>query len=95
MSIRWKLFKNKSFPTPGLFCMCHNQFLDWLPEKTAFNLIDEFDIPEEPWIEKKNVPNTLTKSVKDEKNLLNQRRKKKIKSKKIQTQYYQTYGRNF
>ena len=47
MSIRWKLFKNKTSPTPGLFCRCHNSFLDWLPESVAFDLIDNHKVIEE------------------------------------------------
>ena len=47
MAIRWKLFKGKTSPTPGLFCSCHDVFLDWLPNKLAYELIDIHKIPEE------------------------------------------------
>jgi len=50
-SIRWKLFKNKSTPTPGLFCKCHNVFLIWIPDQLAYELIDDEKVPVEPWVE--------------------------------------------
>lgn len=53
LSIRWKLFKNKIYPTPGLFCKCHDTFLDWLPQDIAFDLIDNHKMEEERWVDRK------------------------------------------
>ena len=52
-SIRWKMFKGRTSPTPGLFCICHNTLLDWLPDQVAHELIDVDHLPVEPYIEKK------------------------------------------
>lgn len=48
MVIRWKYFKNNN-PTAGLFCSCHDAFIDWLPKDIAFDLIDNEKVPVELW----------------------------------------------
>lgn len=52
LSIRWKRFKNRNFPVPGLFCQCHDRLLDWLPENVAYELIDIDKMPVEPYKER-------------------------------------------
>jgi uncharacterized cysteine cluster protein YcgN (CxxCxxCC family) len=54
LSIRWKLFKDRPTPTAGLYCIKHNQFMDWLPDDVAYKLIDENKIPVHEWVEKKS-----------------------------------------
>jgi hypothetical protein len=53
MVIRWKLFRGKRSPTPGLFCSGHDCFLDWLPEKIAYELIDIHHVAVEIYVEEK------------------------------------------
>lgn len=56
LSIRWKKFRNRDWPVPGLFCQCHDRLLDWLPENIAYELIDQDKMPVEeykPRIKKK------------------------------------------
>jgi hypothetical protein len=53
LSIRWKLFKGRTTPTPGLFCMCHDVCLDWLPDTVAHELIEVDKLPVEPYIIRK------------------------------------------
>jgi hypothetical protein len=50
--IRWRMFKGKSDPTPGLFCRNHDIFLDWLKTEDANLLIDN-GIQESPYLERK------------------------------------------
>jgi hypothetical protein len=88
MSIRWKLFRGKISPTPGLFCSCHDVFLDWLPENVAYELIDVDRIPVEIYTERKK-----KKSKPSDKNVLKESFKKKKKFKKAAKQYELTYGR--
>lgn len=45
LAIRWKLFKGRTTPTPGLFCSCHDALLDWIPDDLAYELIDIHKIP--------------------------------------------------
>lgn len=94
MSIRWKMFTGKSFPTPGLFCRCHDAFLDWLPENIAFDLIDNHGVIEEIYTErkKKNAKPSLSKA-KDNSNYLKNRQKKKKKTKLVEQKYLETFGR--
>jgi hypothetical protein len=40
LSIRWKLFKGYIKPTAGLFCQDHDEFIMWLDDHLAFDLID-------------------------------------------------------
>jgi hypothetical protein len=44
LNIRWRLFKNQSKPTPGLFCSCHNIRLRWLNFEQADELI-KLEVP--------------------------------------------------
>jgi len=53
LSIRFKLFKGRPTPTPGLFCKAHDAFLDWLPDEVAYQLIDEDHMPVELYVERK------------------------------------------
>lgn len=39
--IRYRQFKNKITPTPGLFCSKHDVFLDWLKDSKATELIQD------------------------------------------------------
>lgn len=88
MSIRWKLFRGKSSPTPGLFCSCHDVFLDWLPEKVAYELIDVDKIPVEIYVERKRKPKpSLSKE-----NHLKNRQKKKKKVKQAKANYKLKFG---
>ena len=75
LAVRWKLFRGKTFPTPGLYCSCHNTFLDWLPENLAYELIDVHHLPVEPYVEKKRKP----KSAFGEKYMKNRQKKNKAK----------------
>jgi hypothetical protein len=88
MAIRWKLFRGKTSPTPGLFCSCHDVFLDWLPEKLAYELIDVHHLPVETYVERKKKPKP---SLSNEK-YLKTRQKKKKKIKKAQIDYKLKYG---
>jgi hypothetical protein len=40
LSIRWKLFKGYPKPTAGLFCRDHDEFIMWLDDHLAYDLID-------------------------------------------------------
>jgi hypothetical protein len=40
LSIRWKLFKGRLTPTAGLFCQDHDEFIMWLDDNLAYDLID-------------------------------------------------------
>ena len=88
LAIRWKLFRGKTFPTPGLYCSCHNTFLDWLPENLAYELIDVHHLPVETYVEKKRKPKPSPSNEK----YLKTRQKKKKKIKKAQTDYKLKYG---
>lgn len=60
--IRYKMFGKTGIATPGLFCKCHDVFLDWLPREVASELIDSGQVQEEPYLrrpKKKNKPKTL------------------------------------
>lgn len=37
--IRYRQFRGLDKPTPGLFCQYHDQFLDWLNQEVADQLI--------------------------------------------------------
>ena len=50
LSIRWKLFKGDTEPTPALACSDHNEFIQWLPQKIAYELIDVDKLPVEPYV---------------------------------------------
>ena len=50
MVIRWRVFGKQTKPTPGLFCSCHDAFIDWLPNDLAYDLIDNHKIQVENWI---------------------------------------------
>lgn len=90
MSIRWKLFRNKTSPTPGLFCSCHDVFLDWLPDDIAYELIDNEKVPVEIYTERKK----KKKSKPSGQNKLKARQKKQIKFKQVAKEYKDTTGRN-
>ena len=49
LSIRWKLFKSDVEPTPALACRDHNEFIQWLTHKLAYELIDVDRLPVEPY----------------------------------------------
>lgn len=55
LSIRWKLFKGDTEPTPALSCKDHNEFIQWLTHKVAYELIDIDGVPVEPY-QKYNKP---------------------------------------
>jgi hypothetical protein len=57
MAIRWKLFRNKTTSTPGLFCSEHDVFLDWLSDHVAYDLIDNHHIEVQPYSERKKKKN--------------------------------------
>lgn len=78
--IRWKKFNNKEFPTPGLFCQCHNVFLDWLPENLAYELIDNGIVIDEPW---KPSNKQLKRQQRTEQNLRNQEANKQRREKRM------------
>lgn len=59
--IRWKQFKNKNEPTPGLFCSFHDVFLDWLRYEDAIVLIDN-GTKESPYLERKKPKKKAKKS---------------------------------
>lgn len=92
MSIRWKLFRNKTSPTPGLFCSCHDTFLDWLPDDIAYDLIDNERVPVEIYTERKKKKNPKPSDLKVTPNYLKTRQKKKKKIKKAQRDYTLKYG---
>jgi hypothetical protein len=89
LSIRWKLFRNKKSPTPGLFCSCHDTFLDWLPDHIAYELIDVDRIPVEMYTERKKKKRAKPSDSK----VLKIGRTKKKKIKKAQNAYKLKYGR--
>ena len=90
MAVRWKLFRNKTSPTPGLFCSCHDVFLDWLPENLAYELIDIHHLPVEPYVErKKKAKPSLSK---EKKNVVKSRKVKKTKIKKAKAAYKLKFG---
>ena len=94
ISIRWKLFKTRTDPTPGLFCRCHGVFLDWLNDSVALDLIDNHKVPVEPWIElkKKKSPLTLTAAVNSKS--LRTRKAKRKKVKQAEQSYKLKTGQN-
>jgi hypothetical protein len=47
LSIRWKQFKGKHTPTAGLFCQDHDEFIMWLDDALAYDLIDNHKMPVE------------------------------------------------
>jgi hypothetical protein len=47
LSIRWKMFKGKCIPTAGLFCQDHDEFIMWLDDALAYDLIDNHKMPVE------------------------------------------------
>lgn len=59
--IRWRMFKNKNEPTPGLFCKFHDVFLDWLSIEDATLLIDN-GINEAPYLERKKPKKNKSKT---------------------------------
>ena len=94
ISIRWKLFKTRTDPTPGLFCRCHGVFLDWLNDQVALDLIDNHRVPVETWIEVKKTasPQTLTMSINSKS--LRTRRAKHKKIKQAKQKYKLKTGQN-
>jgi hypothetical protein len=46
-SIRWKTFKGHPKPTAGLFCQDHDEFIMWLDDRLAYDLIDNHKMPVE------------------------------------------------
>jgi hypothetical protein len=90
MAVRWKLFRNKTSPTPGLFCSCHDVFLDWLPEKLAYELIDVHHLPVETYVERKKKPKPSLP--KGRKNVLKSRKVKNKKIKKAKASYKLKFG---
>ena len=40
LSIRWKVFKGQYKATAGLFCQDHDEFIMWLDDNLAYDLID-------------------------------------------------------
>jgi hypothetical protein len=88
LSIRWKLFRNKTSPTPALFCSCHDAFLEWLPDQIAYELIDIDRIPVEIYTERKKKKKSRPSGSK----VLKNRQSKKKKIKKAQTAYKLKYG---
>jgi hypothetical protein len=54
VAIRWKMFRGKEIPTPGLYCSCHNTWLEWLSYRTACELIDS-GVQEQPYMKKQKV----------------------------------------
>lgn len=58
--IRYRPFRSKPVPTPGLFCQQHDVFLDWLSQDIATELISE-GVTVAPYIERKK---SKTKSAK-------------------------------
>ncbi len=58
VSIRWKLFKNQEFPTPGLFCCEHDHFLGWLTSEVAYELIDS-GVKEELYLDRSQRPSEV------------------------------------
>ena len=54
VAIRWKMFRGKEIPTPGLYCAAHDRFLEWLSYRTACELIDG-GVQEQPYMKKQKV----------------------------------------
>jgi len=66
LSIRWKLFKDRPTPTAGLFCQDHNEFIMWLDDRLAFDLIDNHKITVEVYTPRptKNQRKAKTRAIK-------------------------------
>ena len=94
MSIRWKLFKTRPTPTPGLFCRCHGVFLDWLKDEVAFDLIDNHKIPVEEWSEAKKKADPTTLSWREKRDSIRARIAKRKQTKKAKAKYKLTTGRD-
>jgi len=94
MSIRWKLFKNKTTPTPGLFCSCHGVFLDWLKDNVAYDLINNHKVPVEEWIERKKKTDPTVLSWKEKRDSIRARIAKRKQTKKAKAKYKLTTGRD-
>jgi hypothetical protein len=45
--IRWE---NSGLRRPALYCSDHNIYIKWLSERDAFFLIDELNLPENPYL---------------------------------------------
>jgi hypothetical protein len=67
-------------------------FLDWLPEKLAYELIDVHHLPVETYVERKKKPKPSLSKVKDNSNYLKNRQKKNKKIKKAKAEYKLKYG---
>ena len=59
--IRYRYFKGKDKPTPGLFCTHHDVFLDWLKPKLADELIQN-GVKVAPYLERKKSKKSNIKS---------------------------------
>lgn len=59
--IRYRSFRGKDKPTPGLFCIHHDVFLDWLRDDIATELIDN-GLQVSPYLERKKPKKKSTKS---------------------------------
>ena len=95
LAIRWRVFGKNNLPTPGLFCQCHDAFLDWLPNEVAFDLIDNHKIPVENWIPrtKNKKPKVLTEVVKTKPTpTLRQKKIKKKSVKQTNKEYKKRFG---
>ena len=59
--IRYRMFKGKTEPTPGLFCAKHDIFLDWLNPEVADELIDG-GVRVGPYIDRKSAKKARSKT---------------------------------
>lgn len=92
LAIRWKTFRGKTHPVPGLFCSCHDAFLDWLPDNLAYELIDIHKLPVEIYTERKKKPKPPLSKESANSNPLKTRQKKNKKIKKSKAAYKLKYG---
>ena len=80
-AIRWRLFRGHLDPTPGLFCVKHDAFIDWLTKEMAYLLIDS-GVREE--IYKPRVKSKKPKQL----NVIKERKKKRAQIRKCNTYEY-------
>lgn len=50
LCIRWKVFKGHDKPTAGLFCQDHDEYIMWLDDALAYDLIDNHKMVVEEYI---------------------------------------------